>query len=62
MLVDHIVVVEGTFVGEVVRCDGKTSRKVDGLPVDPSDQSGIPGEIFHGSPEEASQFDLSCRG
>ena len=37
MLVDHIVIVEGTFVGEVVRGYWETSRKVDGLPVDPGD-------------------------
>ena len=37
VLVDYIVIVEGTFVGEVVCGYWETSRKVDGLPVDAGD-------------------------
>ena len=37
MLVDHIVVVEGTFVRKVVGSDREASGEVDGLPVNPGD-------------------------
>ena len=59
MLVDHVVVVEGTFVGEVVGGDGKAGREVDRLPVNTSHQGGVPGQVLHGPPEEASQLHLS---